>query len=89
MELRPSSARNFPMFNACFYACGDQQLERIDIFVINVPVVQLTTVCLMLILEDLFGLKSKHAYVTAAFLHAALGEDEKSLQRHPLVSSCM
>ncbi len=31
----------------------------------------------MLISENLLGLKSKQAYVTAAFLHATLGEDEK------------
>ncbi len=31
----------------------------------------------MLILENLLGLKSKQADVTAAFIHATLGEDKK------------
>ncbi len=62
---------------ACFCACGDQQLEGIDFFVINAPVVQWTTVYLILILQNLFGLKSKQADVTAAFFHATLEEDGK------------
>ncbi len=38
----------------------------------------------MLILENLLGLKSKQAGVTAAFLHAILGEDEKVYVEMPL-----
>ena len=41
------------------------------------PVVQWTTVRLMLVLEVLIGLKYKQGEMTAAFLHADLGEDEK------------
>ncbi len=44
-------------FKACFCAQGDQQLEGIDFFESNAPVVQWTTVRLMLILENLLGLK--------------------------------
>ena len=39
--------------------------------------VQWTTVISMIILEVLLGLNSKQGDVTAAFLHANLGEDEK------------
>ncbi len=39
----------------------------------------------MLILENILGLKSKQADVTAAFLHATLGEDEKVYVEMPLV----
>ena len=53
------------------------QLEGIDFFETYAPVVQWTTVRLMLILEVLLGIKSKKGNVTAAFLHANLGEDEK------------
>ena len=64
-------------FKACFCARGDIQLEGINFFEMYAPVVQWTTARLMLILEVLLGLKSKQDDVTAAFLHANLGEDEK------------
>ena len=63
---------------------GDQQLEGIDFFGTYAPVVQQTTVRMMLILEILLKLKSKQDYVTAAFLHADLGEDEKVYVKMPL-----
>ncbi len=72
------------MFNARFCAHGDQQLEGIDFFETYTPVVQWTTVCLMLILENLLGLKSKQVDVTAAFLHATLEESEKVYMEKPL-----
>ena len=62
---------------AFFCARGDIQLEGIDFFETYAPVVQWTTVRLMLILEVLLGLKSKQGNVTADFLHADKGEDEK------------
>ena len=61
-------------FKARFCARGDQQLEGIDFFETYAPVVQWTTVRLMLILEVLLGLKSKQGDVTAAFLHADIPE---------------
>ena len=57
-------------FKAWFFARGDQQLEGIDLFETYAPVVQYTTVQLMLILEVLLGLKSKQGNVNAIFLHA-------------------
>ncbi len=64
-------------FKACICVCGDQQLDGIDCFETYTPVVQWTTNCLMLILENLLGLIFKQADVTAAFLHATLGENER------------
>ncbi len=59
-------------FKAGFCAHGNQQLEGIDFFETYAPIVQLTTVHLMLILENLLSLKSKQADVTSIFLHVTL-----------------
>lgn len=71
-------------FKARFCARGDQQLEGIDFFETYAPVVQWTTVRLLLILEVLLQLKSKQGDVTAAFLHADLDEREKVYVEMPL-----
>ena len=71
-------------FKARFCARGDQQIEGVDFFETYAPVVQWTTVRLMLILEVLLALVSKQGDVTAAFLHAKLGEDEKVHIRMPM-----
>ena len=57
---------------ARFCARGDQQLQDIDFFETYAPVVQWTSVRMMLILEILMNLKSKQGGVTADFLHADL-----------------
>ena len=57
---------------------GGIHLEGIDLFETWDPVVQWTTVRLILILEVLRGLKYKQSNVTAAFLHVDLGKDEKA-----------
>ena len=59
------------------------KLEGIYFFETYAPVVQWTTVILMLILEVLLGLKSKQGDVTAAFLHANLGKYEKVFVEMP------
>ena len=64
-------------FKDRFSARGDMQLEGIDFFDTYAPVVQWTTIRIILILEVLLGLKSKQGDVTAAFLHANLGKDKK------------
>ncbi len=74
----------FPYSSPLSLQHRDQQLEGIDIFETYAPVVQWTTVHLMLILENLLGLKSKQADVTAAFLHTILGDDEKVIVEMPL-----
>ena len=70
-------------FKARFCACGDQQLEGIDYFETYAPVVQWTTVRLLLILEVLLKLKSKQGDVTAAFLHGELEEGKKNFVAMP------
>ena len=71
-------------FKARFCARGDQQLEGVDFFETYAPVVQWTTVCLMLTLEVLLNLKSKQGDVTAAFLHTDLDPEEKIYVEMPL-----
>jgi hypothetical protein len=71
-------------FKAWFCARGDQQLEGVDFFETYAPVVQWTSVRLMLILEILLQLKSKQGNVTAAFLHGELSPDEKVYVEMPL-----
>lgn len=63
-------------FKARFCARGDQQRKGIDYFETYAPVVQWTTVRLMLILEVLLKLKSKQGDITAAFLHAEVPEGQ-------------
>ena len=71
-------------FKARFCARGDQQLEGVDYFETYAPVVQWTTIRLMLTLEVLLKLKSKQGDVTAAFLHATLDPSEKIYMEMPL-----
>jgi hypothetical protein len=61
---------------ARFCAHCDQQLEGIDFFETYAPVVQLTMICLMFILEILLGVKSMQGDVTCGFLHADLEEND-------------
>ena len=70
-------------FKARFCAKGDMQLEGIDFFETYAPIVQWTTVQLMLILEVFLGLKYKQGNVTAAFLRADLGKYEKVFVEMP------
>ena len=70
-------------FKARFCARGDQQLEGVDFFETYAPVVQWTTVRLMLILEVLLDLKSKQGDVTAAFLHAEIPEGQNIYVQMP------
>ena len=64
-------------FKARFCARGDRQKEGIDCDETYTPVAQFTTVCIMLILECLLGLKSKQGDISCAFLHAELGPEER------------
>ena len=70
-------------FKARLCARGDIQLEGIDLFETYDPVVQWTTVLLMLILEVFLGMKSKQGDVTAAFLHVNLGKYKKVFVEMP------
>ena len=63
-------------FKGRFCARGDKQIQGIDFFETYSPVVQWTTIRLMLILECVLGLVSKQGDVTCAFLHAILPDNE-------------
>ena len=67
---------------AHFCAHGDQQLKGVDFFETYAPVVQWTAVRLMLILE-VFCLKSKQGDITAAFVHAKVEEGENIYMEMP------
>ena len=60
------------------------QLEGIDFFETYAPVVQLTKIRLMFILEVLLGLKLKQGDVTCAFLHSDLAPGETVYVDMPL-----
>ena len=70
-------------FKARFYARGDRQIEGADFFETYDPVVQWTTIRLMIILEALLGLKSKQGNVIAAFLHSDFEEGEEVFVEMP------
>jgi hypothetical protein len=57
-------------FKARFCARGDKQIHGVDFFDTYAPVVQWTTVRLMLILSLELGLETKQVDYTAAFVHA-------------------
>ena len=60
---------------ARFCARGDRQLEGVDFFDTFAPVVNWTTVRLMLILSIILGLSTKQVDYTAAFVHAPIDRD--------------
>jgi len=70
-------------FKARFCARGDMQIEGIDFFETYAPVVQWTTICLMLILEVILGIKSKQGDVTADFLRDDFEEGEELFVEMP------
>jgi len=63
-------------FKERFCARGDKQIHGIDFFETYSPVVQWTTIRLMLVLEYNLGLCSKQGDITCAFLCASLVKDE-------------
>ena len=81
MNVLPSTwafkCKRFPdgrikKFKARFCARGDRQKEGIDYFETWSPVVQWTTVRIMLVLSSILRLGSVQADITAAFVHAEL-----------------
>jgi hypothetical protein len=63
-------------FKGCFCAQGNTQIHGVDFFETYSPVMQWTTILLMLVLECILGLCSKQGNITCAFLHASLGENK-------------
>ena len=60
---------------ARFCVRGDKQVEGVDYFVTNAPVVNWTTVRLMLILSIILGLHTVQVDYSAAFVHAPIDQD--------------
>ncbi|KAL7461096.1 hypothetical protein ACHAXS_001530 [Conticribra weissflogii] len=61
------------------FKCKQFSNSTVKKFKTYAPVVQWTTDCLMLILENLLGLKSKQADVTTAFFMLLLEKTKKSI----------
>ena len=59
-------------FKGCFCAHGDRQVENVDYFEMFAPVVNWTTVRLLLILSIILNLATKQVDYTAAFVHAPI-----------------
>ena len=64
------------IFKARFCARVDQQLDTLKTIETYAPVVQYTTVILMLTLDMFLGLKSKQGYVNSDLLHTNIEEGE-------------
>jgi hypothetical protein len=60
---------------ARFCARGDRQVEGIDFFDTFAPVINWTSVRLLLILSAILGLSTKQVDYTAAFVHAPIDKD--------------
>jgi hypothetical protein len=61
-------------YKARFCAGGHRQIEGVDFFETFAPVVNWTTVRLLLILSQLLNLSSKQVDYTAAFIHAPISD---------------
>jgi len=70
-------------YKARFVARGDQQIAGVEFNETYAPVVQWTTVRMMLILECMLGLNSCQADVECAFLHGALEPGEEIYMQMP------
>jgi hypothetical protein len=64
-------------FKARFCARGDKQLEGIDYFETWAPVVQWSTIRIVLVLSVKLSFTSAQCDITAAFIHALLPNDEE------------
>ncbi|KAG7341235.1 reverse transcriptase RNA-dependent DNA polymerase [Nitzschia inconspicua] len=62
-------------YKARFCAGGHRQIEGVDFFETFAPVVNWTTVRLLLILSQVLGLASQQVDYTAAFVHAPIQEE--------------
>ena len=59
-------------FKARFVVCGDRQLEGVDFFETYAPVVQWSTIRLIMVLAAKLCLCSSQCNITAAFVHSVL-----------------
>jgi hypothetical protein len=70
-------------FKARFCARGDRQLEGIDYFETWAPVVQWSTIRIVLIIALKLGYCSAQCDIMAAFIHAMLPDDEEIYVQQP------
>ncbi|KAL7460448.1 hypothetical protein ACHAXS_000902 [Conticribra weissflogii] len=63
-----------------FKACSCNWIYFIETYT---HAIQLTTVCLMISLENLLGLKSKQVDITTAFVHITFGKEQKVVGEMP------
>ena len=70
-------------FKARFCVMGNRQTHGVDFFETWSPVVQWSTIRLMMILSAKLGLKSAQADITAAFVHATVEKGENIYVRQP------
>ncbi len=70
-------------FKARFCARGDRQLEGVDYFETWAPVVQWSTIRVVLIIALKLGYCSAQCDITAAFIHALLPDDEEIYVQQP------
>jgi hypothetical protein len=60
-----------------FCACGDTQIEGVDIFETYAPVVQWSTIRMLLTMAVQLNLKTRALDISNAFVTAPLGPDEQ------------
>ncbi len=70
-------------FKARFCARGDRQLEGVDFFQTWAPVVQWSTIRIVLVLAVKLGFTSVQCDITAAFIHAHLPDTEEIYVEQP------
>jgi hypothetical protein len=70
-------------FKACFCACGDRQKEGIDFFETWAPVVQWSTIQIVMVLAAKLGLRSVQCDITAAFIHGRVPPEEEIYVHQP------
>ncbi len=70
-------------FKARFCAQGDEQLEGVDYFETWAPVVQWSTIRIVLVMAIKLGYRTAQCDITAAFIHALLPENEEIYVQQP------
>jgi hypothetical protein len=73
---------NVTKFKAQCCACGDHQKEGINSFETWAPVVQWSTIQIVMVLATKLGLQSVHCDITAAFIHGHVPPEEERIYVH-------
>jgi hypothetical protein len=70
-------------FKACFCARGDCQKEGIDFFETWAPVMQWSTIRIVMVIAATLGLHSVQCDITAAFIHGRIPPEEEIYVHQP------